>query len=513
VGVVESEGELFRSGLFDLNDVRQIELEWFKGINNTELLQEQQQALGKIKTSQMPKSIEESKIHENESLPFYAAYRALENRLINLSYVEFGLFVLDGDIGIYEKRPDEKGYLRQLFGRGELNEVGTADSFSNEATPLETTLTRFRYAKADIEQLTPNYRYIPFDSACKEIAAFAGKDENEIKQSLINLANRKHICPYHPYCGFAQPEHEHLWLESAYPEYEVENILRDEFGFSEYDIAFDVEIYLKALKEKGNLPEEEIQKIRKTLDRRVDRHADLVCRQNAIAELMTLQPRFRSVNCEVYKKNSDDLINNLTPLPKIPKIEDRAVRYVWLNILNKRKAVVDASNPSPERTKELRELNKTIDEIERQLGCLRIEQQTDNLRLALQADTPSALEQNKINAELYRQNDIDGEEEIVTRKQIKIIFDKLSDTQWRGNFSREKENGLDNARIGRKGDAKYNLNKVSHWLTLKAYYTKAEIKTSIDKYNGTFQENITTNKPSQKPKSTVAHFASNILNK
>ncbi len=372
----------------------------------------------------------ESKIHENESLPFYAAYRALENRLTNLSYVEFGLLVFDDDIRIFETRPDEEGYLAQLSGCGYLNEVGIADSVSNESTPLESTLTRFRYAKADIERLTPDYRYIPFDSACEEIAAFAGKSKSEIKQHLIDVANRNHICPHHPYCGFVQPEHDYLWLDSAYPEYEIDKILRDEFGISEFEIAFDVEAYLDELKDNVESAGE-IKRIRDILNRRVVRHADLVIRQNAIAELMTLRPDFRNNNKKEYEKTSDDLIKQLSPLPKIPSIKDRSIRYVWLNILNKRKAKVDADNPSDARITELGNLNKTINEIQQQLGCLGTEQ-VDVVEEQAKAEAvgnggagsqTETIGDDRVRAGGYRERDLDAIAWLAEMKKDKTDFD------------------------------------------------------------------------------------------
>lgn len=271
-------------------------------------------------------------IHEAESLPFYQAYRMLENRLANLSYVEFGLLVFDDAIRIFETRPDEKGYLARLPGGGMLNQVGIAEAFSKESTPLESTLSRFRYAKADIERLTPQYRYVPFDSACSA----------------------------------------HLWPQSAYPEYKVNVILLDEFGINinEYDIAQDVEFHVRDLEAKGN-SETEIKRIRNILDRRVGRNMDLLVRQNAIAEMTALRPSSYSE----HKKLVSDLLKNLETMSERPHFEERLKRFVWLNILDKRKSKVDVKMPSLSRTKELGQLNNTIAELKRQLGCLEYEQE------------------------------------------------------------------------------------------------------------------------------------------
>jgi hypothetical protein len=55
VGVVESEGQLFRNGLFDLNDVGQIESEWFKVIGDSELAKERRKGTAQIKASRATK--------------------------------------------------------------------------------------------------------------------------------------------------------------------------------------------------------------------------------------------------------------------------------------------------------------------------------------------------------------------------------------------------------------------------------------------------------------------------
>jgi hypothetical protein len=71
------------------------------------------------------------------------------------------------------------------------------------------------------------------------------------------------------------------------------------------------------------------------------------------------------------------------------------------------------------------------------------------------------------------------------RKQVERIFNKINKEQWRGIFSREKnQNGIGIARTGPKGHPLYDLEKVSNWL--KTYrpedYTEADIKTAIQAY-------------------------------
>jgi hypothetical protein len=113
------------------------------------------------------------------------------------------------------------------------------------------------------------------------------------------------------------------------------------------------------------------------LNKKIPPDAKLIDRQNAIAEIAALRPSF---NPEYKSIKSSDLIKKLEPLSEKPTHEDRAKRFVWINILNKRKDKADNSEPSEARAKELEQLNQTIGEIRRQLGCMGYEQQLDNFQ-------------------------------------------------------------------------------------------------------------------------------------
>ncbi|MGZ8173616.1 MULTISPECIES: hypothetical protein [Methylobacter] len=86
----------------------------------------------------------------------------------------------------------------------------------------------------------------------------------------------------------------------------------------------------------------------------------------------------------------------------------------------------------------------------------------------------------------------------ITRKQIKLIFDKISSEQWRGHFGREDNNGLLEIRFGETGKPKYPLHEISKWLTDKALYTEAGIQSAIKKYYELPRDNIQVTKPSPK---------------
>jgi hypothetical protein len=111
------------------------------------------------------------------------------------------------------------------------------------------------------------------------------------------------------------------------------------------------------------------------------------------------------------------------------------------------------------------------------------------------------------------ENIIGYENILVSSKQIKLIFNKIKPGQWRGHFSREKENKLDKARIGEKGDPIYSLTKVSAWLAHEGHYTIGDIKTAINIYNGTAQESAITPKAKAPNNCTVANLALRQLEK
>lgn len=99
------------------------------------------------------------------------------------------------------------------------------------------------------------------------------------------------------------------------------------------------------------------------------------------------------------------------------------------------------------------------------------------------------------NDELFGANDIVGQDEYVTRKQIGLIFDKLNNEQWRGHFSREKANGLLTAKRGEARKPRYLLEEVKKWLKKNGHYTGAEIQLAIKKYNELPQEVVQVSKP------------------
>lgn len=105
------------------------------------------------------------------------------------------------------------------------------------------------------------------------------------------------------------------------------------------------------------------------------------------------------------------------------------------------------------------------------------------------------------NAKLFEVNNIHEKDTHLTRKQIVLMFNKLSDEQWRGHFSREKDNGLIDIRQGERKKPKYLLNGVTDWLKKKAHYTEAEIKMAIKKYNEPSLENAQVTKSIQRKSS------------
>jgi len=92
--------------------------------------------------------------------------------------------------------------------------------------------------------------------------------------------------------------------------------------------------------------------------------------------------------------------------------------------------------------------------------------------------------------------------ESFNRNQIKRIFNKLTEEQWRGIFNRENKNVFGVARTGQKGYPLYDLEKVSDWLKTNrpGHYTEAEIKKAIQEYKQPMPSNQTEGKATKKQK-------------
>ncbi len=109
----------------------------------------------------------------------------------------------------------------------------------------------------------------------------------------------------------------------------------------------------------------------------VEEPAELLnARQNALAEIAAQRPNLYAE----YKITLDEIITTVKsePLPENSRLEDRAKRFVWLNILHDRKATVCKSPSSDARVNEIDQLNQAITAIQRQLGCADNRQQSDN---------------------------------------------------------------------------------------------------------------------------------------
>lgn len=241
----------------------------------------------------------------------------------------------------------------------------------------------------------------------------------------------------------------------------------------EFEMAFDV-LTNPNLGELG-ISEHELTAI---LNKKIAPDASLLETQNAIAEMAALRPTFYA---EYQNTLSSDLINQLKPLPENPSFEDRVKRFAWLNILKKRKAEVDNKPPSDARFKELEQLNQTIAIIHDQLGIAGVMQTDIEQSLLKEIKVPVDLEQSETAATAIPTR-LAEDVEYVNQKQIKLIFDKYSPTQWRGYFSREKQNGLGIARRYDANKPEYSLDEVTCWLKKKGGYSEAEIKTAIQKY-------------------------------
>lgn len=169
-------------------------------------------------------------IQEGDALSFYPAYRQLAERLPNLSYVEFALFVFDGDLRLFEKHADANHRLQPLYGHAELTQIAINQDLQDENIPFNSGLLNYSFAKADIERFIPEYRYIGFSDACHYIAHAANISEGEAKNFLLHKAKNDSIFPDHPYYGIVQAQYDESWENAAYPDYLLKEIVEDDFG-------------------------------------------------------------------------------------------------------------------------------------------------------------------------------------------------------------------------------------------------------------------------------------------
>jgi hypothetical protein len=208
---------------------------------------------------------------------------------------------------------------------------------------------------------------------------------------------------------------------------------------------------------------------------------------NAAAQLAALDCKAKK-----YVENIDNIIKSNLPQPDL--FENRVKIFVWRFIIKKS----FFSNPdNPFQCERNQIFQAKLDAIDQLLNPeLQIEALTDDG--AAEKNETKSKSDNEL--QQYFKLEIDGDS-FVNRSQIKIIFDKLNVTQWRGNFGRETINDLDKSRQGEKGKPIYALNGICKWLIEKTYYKPAEINEALKKYNESkpYNHAIPTTKPNVEP--------------
>lgn len=155
VGVVESEGQLFRNGLFDLNDVRQVESEWFKFIGDSELAKERRKGTAQIKASR----VTEFKFPNQELLDSHLTELIQKAGLQNANEFDYSwnLYVWKGQLADelksisrkdYQDKKDYDDRIRTLNLKIKEIEQGLDDYGSR--TETATTIPVLEYGEAEL---------------------------------------------------------------------------------------------------------------------------------------------------------------------------------------------------------------------------------------------------------------------------------------------------------------------------------------------------------------------------
>lgn len=100
-------------------------------------------------------------------------------------------------------------------------------------------------------------------------------------------------------------------------------------------------------------------------------------------------------------------------------------------------------------------------------------------------------------------------EETITNAQVKKIFYKLSNEQWRGAFGRD----LRSLNVGQQGKPEYKISDIENWLMKKGHYTEAEIKSAKKEYSELPSETENLKESTRKTKSLGQNLSASIKRK
>jgi len=102
-----------------------------------------------------------------------------------------------------------------------------------------------------------------------------------------------------------------------------------------------------------------------------------------------------------------------------------------------------------------------------------------------------------------------SKDETLSNAQVKKIFHRLTDEQWRGAFQRD----LKSFNAGIPGKPEYKISDIENWLKKKGHYTEAEIQLAKSCYSEVRFETKNGNQKSSKNNSLGHYLATNLKQK
>jgi len=278
-GVVETSGQLFRSGLFDKKEVEEKELEQTQkstiAVRENKLLKRRTNENSKIKTSQAgtkkPDKLKLSDISSvklsqrvlikkcifpnrnsnpiitaekiptlqygepelflNETITFFPARKLLGD---GWTTAEFALNVFYGTIRVFEQSGSNEMLRPVVYTKDWLTQYGKAVNVDDKQFSIQKALLKFNYSKSELSQFKPKNRYLSFQDAKTRISdLFANINIDDAEEYLMNAIEQNKILAFDFFVGAITPElsmNGERWRNGYFAEWQLNQLLSAELG-------------------------------------------------------------------------------------------------------------------------------------------------------------------------------------------------------------------------------------------------------------------------------------------